>query len=124
MEDNSEKLPTNEPEFAYVEITSSLGAREAFLATDRQPVPETEKIRALDAFISNLQREANGIFPGPERDLWFNLQLTKVFTDAGRWEDALKAVKDAQLVSVNMRKGDNVFQGLREEIEAKLQRNA
>lgn len=120
MEYNTEEIPSHEPSFVEVEVNSSQNAREEFLKTHEESLLENEKTEALDKFIAELQQEADIILPGPERDLWFNLQLTKVFMDAKRWEDALEAVEDAQIVATNMQEGEGVFNSIREEILVKL----
>jgi len=112
MEKNIERESEFSPE--PVQSEESKKARQEFLATEIR--------EAFIEFVDALQKEADEKFPGPERDLWFNFQLTQVYLDAKMWERASEAVKDALTVASNMGEDQwqEHFEAMRQEIEGNL----
>lgn len=97
-----------------ITFESAIKARQEFLATEIR--------EAFIKFVDALQKEADERFPGPERDLWFNFQLTQVYVDAKMWERASEAAEDALTVASNMGEDQwqEHFEAMRQEIEENL----
>ena len=88
---------------APVQSKEATGTREEFLAAAKESPPGKEIGETFGKFLDALQKEADEKFPGAERDLWFNFQLTQAYVDAQMWGEASEAVEDALTVARNMR---------------------
>ncbi|MBU1110555.1 hypothetical protein KKB83_02980 [Patescibacteria group bacterium] len=76
----------------------------------------------LGKFHDVLQQEADArFFPFPERNIWYNLEVTRAYLDAGQLEYAREALRDAMTVLENLEEEhvrEKTIEGYKEEVEA------